>query len=47
MNIGGIIGSFWPDDGDWPVALAGSTFRFALEYLPVRLLEWRRIFLRL
>jgi predicted acyltransferase len=47
MNIGGIIGSFWSDGGGWPLALAGSTFRFALEYLPVRLLEWRRIFLRL
>jgi predicted acyltransferase len=47
MNIGGIIGSFWPDGGGWPLALAGAAVRFALEYVPVRLLEWRRIFLRL
>jgi predicted acyltransferase len=47
MNIGGIISSIWPEGGGWPVALAGATVRFALEYVPVRLLEWRRIFLRL
>jgi hypothetical protein len=47
MSLDGPIASSWPDGGGWPVALAGATLRFALEYLPVRLLEWRRIFLRL
>jgi hypothetical protein len=47
LQLGGAIASFWPSGGGWPVALAGVTLRFGLEYLPVRLLEWRRIFLRL
>ena len=47
MNVGGAFANVWPESGGWPMALAGATLRFALEYLPVRLLEWRRIFLRL
>jgi hypothetical protein len=47
MNLGGAIAEFWPEGGGWPVALAGATLRFGVEYLLMRLLEWRRIFLRL
>jgi predicted acyltransferase len=39
--------SGWPEDGGWPWALAGASLRFALTYLPLRILEWRRIYLRL
>jgi hypothetical protein len=47
MWLGGAIAEFWPESGGWPVALAGATVRFAFEYLSMRLLEQRRIFLRL
>jgi predicted acyltransferase len=45
--IGGLVSDFWPESGGWPWALAGSAVRFGLTYAPVRLLEWRRIYLRL
>ena len=47
MNVGGLVSEFWPEGGGLPWALAGAAVRFALTYLPVRLLEWRRIYLRL
>ena len=47
MNLGGAIANAWPEGGGWPLALAGAAFRFASEYLIMRFLEWRRIFLRL
>jgi hypothetical protein len=47
MHLGGTISSLWPAGGGWPVAFAGMTVRVAVEYLLVRLLEWKRIFLRL
>jgi predicted acyltransferase len=47
MQLGGAIASVWPETGGWPVALAGAMVRFACEYLTMRLLERRRIFLRL
>jgi hypothetical protein len=47
MTLGGAIANAWPEGGGWPVALVGAALRFASEYLTVRLLEWRRIFLRL
>jgi hypothetical protein len=46
-NMGGLVSAFWPEGGGWPWALAGSALRFVLTYVPVRLLEWRRIYLRL
>jgi hypothetical protein len=46
-SVGGLVSAFWPAGGGWPWALAGAAVRFALTYLPVRLLEWRRIYLRL
>jgi hypothetical protein len=46
-TMGGLVGWFWPEAGGLPGALAGAAVRFALTYLPVRLLEWRRIYLRL
>jgi hypothetical protein len=46
-QIGGIVSGLWPEGGGWPWALAGASVRFMLTYLPVRLLEARRIFLRL
>jgi len=45
--IGGLVSDFWPESGGWPWALAGSAVRFGLTYGPVRLLEWRQIYLRL
>jgi predicted acyltransferase len=45
--IGGLMSDFWPEGGGWPWALAGSAVYFGLTYGPVRLLEWRRIYLRL
>jgi hypothetical protein len=45
--VGGLVSAFWPESGGWPWALAGSAVRFGLTYGPVRLLEWRRIYLRL
>jgi hypothetical protein len=45
--VGGLIHEFWPEEGGWRLALAGSALRFSLTYVPVRLLEWRRIYLRL
>jgi predicted acyltransferase len=45
--VGGLAFDFWPESGGWPCALAGSTVSFGLTYGPVRLLEWRRIYLRL
>jgi predicted acyltransferase len=47
MNVGGLMNDIWPEDGGLPWALAGAAVRFALAYVPVRLLEWRRIYLRL
>jgi hypothetical protein len=47
INVGGLMNDFWPEDGGLPWALAGAAVRFALTYGPVRLLEWRRIYLRL
>jgi hypothetical protein len=44
---GGLVSGFWPETGGWPWALAGSALLFGLTYVPVRLLEWRRIYLRL
>jgi predicted acyltransferase len=41
------IDEFWPVGGGLSWALSGAAVRFALTYLPVRLLEWRRIYLRL
>jgi hypothetical protein len=45
--MGGLVSGLWPEGGGWPWALARSALRFSLTYLPVRLLEWRRIYLRL
>jgi predicted acyltransferase len=45
--VGDLVASFLPESGGLRVALAGAAIRFALTYLPVRLLEWRRIYLRL
>jgi predicted acyltransferase len=45
--VGGLVSDFWPESGGWPWALAGSAVSFGLTYGPVRLLEWRRIYLRL
>jgi hypothetical protein len=47
MILGGAISNAWPEAGGWPLALAGAALRFASEYLVMRFLEWRRIFLRL
>jgi predicted acyltransferase len=46
-TMGGIVAGFWPEGGGWPWAMAGASLTFALTYLPVRLMEARRIFLRL
>jgi hypothetical protein len=46
-SLGGLVSDFWPEGGGLSWALAGAAVRFALTYLPVRLLEWRRIYLRL
>jgi predicted acyltransferase len=46
-GIGGLVSDFWPEGGGLPGALMGAAVAFALTYLPVRLLEWRRIYLRL
>jgi hypothetical protein len=45
--IGGLVSAFWPESGGWPLALAGAAVRFGVAYVPVRLLEWRKIYLRL
>jgi predicted acyltransferase len=45
--IGGTVSDFWPEGGGWLGALAGCAVDFAVTYGPVRLLEWRRIYLRL
>jgi predicted acyltransferase len=45
--IGDLVATFWPEHGGWPWALAGAALRLALTYLPVRVLEWRRLYLRL
>jgi predicted acyltransferase len=37
----------WSEGGGWRWALAGVAVRFTLTYVPLRLLEWRRIYLRL
>jgi hypothetical protein len=47
MTAGSAVSALLPEGGGWPWALAESGLRFALAYLPVRLLEWRRIHLRL
>src|SRR5262249_57627895 len=47
MGAGSAVSALLPEGGGWPWALAESGLRFALTYLPVRLLEWRRIYLRL
>jgi predicted acyltransferase len=46
-GIGGGVSGGWSEGGGWPWALAGAAVRFAVAYVPVRLLEWRRIYLRL
>jgi hypothetical protein len=46
-SLGGLVSVLWPEGGGLPWALTGAAVRFALTYLPVRLLEWRRIYLRL
>jgi predicted acyltransferase len=43
----GAVSDVWPTGGGWPTALAGALAALTLTYLPVRLLERRRIFLRL
>jgi predicted acyltransferase len=45
--IDGLVSGFWPEGGGLPWALTGAAARFALTYVPVRILEWRRICLRL
>jgi predicted acyltransferase len=45
--MGGVVAGLGPEDGGWPWELARSAVRFCLTYAPVRLLEWRRIYLRL
>jgi predicted acyltransferase len=45
--MGDVVSALLPEGGGWPWALAGSGLRLLLTYLPVRLLEWRRIYLRL
>jgi len=45
--LGGLVSDFWPESGGWTWALAGAAVRFGVAYGPVRLLEWRRIYLRL
>jgi predicted acyltransferase len=47
MGAGSVASALLPEEVGWPWALAESGLRFALTYLPVRLLEWRRIYLRL
>jgi hypothetical protein len=44
---GGMAAGLAPESAGLALALEGSAFRFTLTYLPVRILEWRRIFLRL
>jgi hypothetical protein len=46
-GIGGAVSDGWSEGGGWPWALAGVAVRFTVTYVPVRLLEWRRIYLRL
>jgi predicted acyltransferase len=46
-TIGAMACGSWAEGGGWPWALAGAAVRFAVTYGPVRLLEWRRIYLRL
>jgi hypothetical protein len=45
--VGDLVAWFWPEGGGLPWAITGAAVRFALTYLPVRLLQWRRIYLRL
>jgi predicted acyltransferase len=45
--LGGLVAGLGPEGDEWPWPLARSGLRFVLTYLPVRLLEWRRIYLRL
>jgi hypothetical protein len=45
--IGGLVSDLFPESGGWTWALAGSAARFTVAYVPVRLLEWRRLYLRL
>jgi predicted acyltransferase len=45
--IGGLVSDFFSESVGWTWALAGSAVRFGVAYVPVRLLEWRRIYLRL
>jgi predicted acyltransferase len=45
--MGDLVSDFWPESGGLPWALGGAALRFAMTYVPVRLLEWRRIYLRL
>jgi|SRR6516164_594995 predicted acyltransferase len=47
MYAGNVAAALLREHGGWTSALAESGLRFALTYLPVRLLEWRRIYLRL
>src|SRR5262249_58603348 len=45
-GIGGGVSGGWSEGGGWPWALAGSPVRFAVAYVPVRLLGWRASSLR-
>jgi predicted acyltransferase len=45
-GFGGLVPDFF-EGGGLPSALAGAAGRFLVAYVPVRLLEWRRIYLRL
>jgi predicted acyltransferase len=45
--LGGLVSEVWPEGGGFPWAVMGAVVRFVVTYSPVRLLEWRRIYLRL
>jgi predicted acyltransferase len=47
MWVNGPVSEVWPEGGGWPWTMAGSAVSFGLTYAPVRLLEWRRFYLRL
>jgi predicted acyltransferase len=45
--VSDLVAAYWPEGGGVRMACVGAAVRFALTYLPVRLMEWRRIYLRL
>jgi predicted acyltransferase len=47
MQLGSLVSDLWPESGGLCWAFTGAAVRLALTYLPVRLLEWQRIYLRL